>query len=233
MTAWASLPPSARLASALRARMRGPGGYYNSGNALGLVTGIAVQIATAPAGSHWGNAITARMIEFFAGTGSAVALTLTTLIFFCGGEAYHRAWARPDAPDVNLNRLGDFLSGIGAVGLGISLLLLGDPLLAATSGLLHAVGKFGSTLHRPGTPVLVWPASWPDPFRGAVLASRLPAMLTTTLALGSALPDAWAGGSFATPVMPLTLLGCYLLWAKADLLLFGIGTKASDQISTC
>lgn len=233
MDARTILLPIAHLASALRARMRGPGGYYNSGNALGLIVGLAIQIATAPVGLHEGNSVTMAVIEYFAGSHGTVALTLTTLVFFWGGEAYHRAWARPDAPDPALNRLGDFLSGLGAIGLGIALLLLGDPLLAATSGLLHALGKFGSTFHRPGTPIPMWPAAWPDPFRSAVLASRLPAMLATTVALGRALPEVWSGGSFAALAMPLTLLGCYLLWTKADLLLFGVGTKAIRQISIC
>ena len=71
--------PFAHLASALRARMKGPGGYYNM-----------------------------AVIEYFAGSHGTVALTLATLVFFWGGEAYHRAWARPDAPDPALNRVGDF-----------------------------------------------------------------------------------------------------------------------------
>ncbi|QND68613.1 hypothetical protein HB777_01785 [Mesorhizobium loti] len=213
--------------------MKGPGGYYNSGNALGLIVGLTIQIATEPVGSHEGSSITTTVIDYFAGSHGTVALTLATLVFFWGGEAYHRAWARPDAPDPALNRVGDFLSGIGAIGLGIALLLLGDPLLAATSGLLHALGKFGSTFHRPGMPVALWPAAWPDPFRSAVLASRLPAMLATAVALGGTLPQAWSGGSFAALAMQVTLLGCYLLWTKADLLLFGVGTKAPRQISTC
>ncbi|WP_246672631.1 hypothetical protein [Mesorhizobium sp. B3-1-1] len=172
-------------------------------------------------------------MDYFAGSHGTVALTLATLVFFWGGEAYHRAWAKPDVPDPALNRLGDFLSGLGAIGLGIALLLLGDPLLAATSGLLHALGKFGSTFHRPGRPVPVWPTAWPDPFRSAVLASRLPAVVATTVALGQALPVVWSGESFAALIMPLTLLGCYLLWTKADLLLFGVGSKVPRQISTC
>jgi hypothetical protein len=226
MTARTIYLPLAHVASALRARMKGPGGYYNCGNALGLVVGLAIQIATAPVAVHEGSAVTTAAMDYFAGSHGSVALTLSTLVFFCGGEAYHRAWARPDAPDPALNRLGDFLSGVGAIGLGIALLLLGDTLLAATSGLLHALGKFGSTFHRPGAPVPIWPAAWPDPFRTAVLASRLPAMLVTTGVLGSTLAQVWSGGSFATLAMPLTLLGCYLLWTKADLLLFGVGAKA-------
>jgi len=225
--------PLAYLVSALRTRMKGPGGYYNSGNALGPIVGFSIQIATMPVGLHEGSAVTAAVMDYFAGSHGTVALTLATLVFFWGGEAYHRAWARPDAPDPALSRLGDFLSGIGAIGLGIALLLLGDPLLAATSGLLHALGKFGSTFHRPGTPVPLWSAAWPDPFRSAVLASRLPAMLATTVALGGTLPQVWSGGSFAALAMQLTLLGCYLLWTKADLLLLGVGVKAVRQISTC
>lgn len=168
MDARTILLPVAHLVSALRARMKGPGGYYNSGNALGLIVGLAIQIATAPVGLHEGSSVTMALIEYFAGSHGTVALTLTTLVFW-GGEAYHRAWARPDAPDPALNRLGDFLSGLGAIGLGIALLLLGDPLLAATSGLLHALGKFGSTFHRPGTPISIWPAL--GPIRSAVRCS--------------------------------------------------------------
>ncbi|RUU82441.1 hypothetical protein EOD03_16405, partial [Mesorhizobium sp. M7A.T.Ca.TU.009.01.1.2] len=48
MEARTILLPIAHLVSALRARMKGPGGYYNSGNALGLIVGLAIQIATAP-----------------------------------------------------------------------------------------------------------------------------------------------------------------------------------------
>ncbi|WP_214471665.1 hypothetical protein [Mesorhizobium sp. dw_380] len=231
MIAWAI--PFAHLVSPLRVRMKGPGGYYNSGNALGLIVGLAIQIATAPIALHDGSSVTTAVIDYFAGSHGTVALTLATLVFFLGGEVYHRAWARPDAPDPALNRLGDFLSGLGAIGLGIALLLLGDPLLAATSGLLHALGKFGSTFHTPGTQVPVWPADWPDPFRSAVLASRVPAILAATVALGWALPEVWSGGSFAVLAMPLTLLGCYVLWTRADLLLFGVGTQGPPQISTC
>ncbi|TPN54949.1 hypothetical protein FJ976_08355 [Mesorhizobium sp. B1-1-9] len=231
VTAPANLLSLAQLVSALRARMRGPGGYYNSGNALGLVVGFAIQIAVAPVGLQEGSAVITAMMDHFAGSRGTVALTLATLVFFCGGEAYHRAWARQDPPDLALNRLGDFLSGLGAIGLGIALLLLGDPLLAATSGLLHALGKFGSTFHTPGTQVPVWPAAWPDPFRSAVLASRLPAILAAAVALGWALQEVWSGGSFAVLAMPLTLLGCYALWTRADLLLFGVGIPR--QISTC
>lgn len=81
--------PVAYLVAALRARVKGPGGYYNGGNALGLVVGVAIQIATVPAGSHEGSAVTTAMMGYFAGSHGTVALTLATLVFFLGGEAYH------------------------------------------------------------------------------------------------------------------------------------------------
>ncbi|CCV08271.1 conserved membrane hypothetical protein [Mesorhizobium metallidurans STM 2683] len=206
-----------RFAAAIRARMAGPGGYYNLGNALGLLMGVALHLA-APRGT--GTRGGTVLFDYFAGSGSAVALTLATLVFFCSGEVYHRAWAGRDIPDPALNRLGDLLSGIGAIGLGAALFLLGQPVLAATAGGLHALGKFGSATHRPGAYMPGWPAGWPDPFRSAVLASRLPAMLAAVLSVGAALPEVWLGGSCALVAEPLTLLACYLLWARADLLLF-------------
>ncbi|RWN69171.1 MAG: hypothetical protein EOR99_04355 [Mesorhizobium sp.] len=206
-----------RFAAAIRARMAGPGGYYNLGNALGLVMGVTIQLA-APQGSGMRGG--AALFDYFAGSSSAVALTLATLVFFCSGEVYHRAWAGRDVPDPALNRLADLLSGIGAIGLGAALFLFGQPVLAATAGLLHALGKFGSAAYRPGASVPGWPAGWPDPFRSAVLASRLPAMLAAALSMGAALPEVWLGGSPALVAAPLTLLACYLLWARADLLLF-------------
>jgi hypothetical protein len=36
-----------KAANAARVRMAGPGGYYNLGNALGLVMGLATQISAA------------------------------------------------------------------------------------------------------------------------------------------------------------------------------------------
>ena len=55
-----------------------------------------------------------------------------------------------------------------------------DPRPAAPRRLLRAAaraGKFGSALHRTPRGAPRWPAGWPDPFRSAVLVSRVPAML--------------------------------------------------------
>ena len=71
----------------------------------------------------------------------------------------------------------DFLSGIGALVLGLALLCLGQPLLAATAGLFHALGKFGSARH--WRPLPGWQGGWPNLYRTLVLASRVPAILAT------------------------------------------------------
>jgi hypothetical protein len=199
---------------AVRARLAGPGGYYNVGNALGLGVGIALSAAAA---GDAGSRAVAGAVEYLAGNGAAVALTAATAVFFWSGEVYHRAWARGFPPDEGLNRRGDLLSGIGAVALGVALLGFGQPVLAAFSGLLHALGKLGSAFAWRSAG---WPAGWPDAWRTAVLASRVPAMLAALIELARV--AAWPAAAG-----PLTLLVCYVLWAKADLLLFGGG--AGDQ----
>lgn len=201
------------LRSAVGARLAGPGGSYNIGNVLGLVVGIALQIAMAPANGTDRTAATV-LLDFLAGSSSATALTVATLVFCCSGEIYHRAWMRSPAPDPTLNRLGDFLSGIGALLFGLSLFLLGQPVLAATAGLLGAFGKFGSACQPDMRAIGWWPAAWPDPFRSAVVVSRIPALAAAALGLAN------AGGEFAPTVQAATLIVCILLWVRADLLLF-------------
>lgn len=194
------------------ARMRGPGGYYNVGNLLGLATGIALQLAHAPDNMSAAGAVGA----YFAGDISAVMLTIATLVFMLSGEAYHRAWANGFPPDPALNRLGDLTSGIGALALGVGLLMLGQPILAATSGLLHALGKFGSALHRPNP---ASPYDWPWIFRAVVIESRVPAILAALIELARLLPGLADGGPLTPLVTPAALLICYLIWTKADFLL--------------
>jgi hypothetical protein len=217
-----------RFTAAIRSRMVGPGGYYNLGNALGLVTGVTVQIVALP-GS--GLSSLAALLDYFVGSIAALALTLATLVFFWSGDLYCRAWAKKPNPDASLNRLGDVLSGVGAIGLGIALFLFGEPVLAATSGLLHALGKFGSAFEA-GRPMPGWPATWPDPYRSAVLASRLPAMVSAGVGIGGALPLVWSGASWTLVAAPLTLLICYLLWAKADLLLLIQEGRAESALAS-
>ncbi len=193
---------------AMRFRLKGPGGLYNIGNVLGLGAGLGLQIA---AGA--GQSDTSALITFFAGSRSAVALTTANLVFLWSGEIYFRAWAQGAPPNPALNRSGDILSGYGALILGLGLFLTGQHMLALFSGALHALGKFGSAwLRRPA----FWPEAWPDFYRTAVLASRIPAIGVALIGLG-----AWQTASSLSVLLAWSaLLGSYVLWASADLLLF-------------
>jgi hypothetical protein len=199
------------------ARLSGPGGTYNLGNAIGLTMGIALQIGSLPAAGMGAQAAAGAAATYLAGNLPAAALTLATAVFFWSGEMYHRAWANGAPPDARLNRRGDLLSGVGALLLFVALLGLGQVMLAATAGLLHALGKFGSAWS--WRPMPGWRPAWPDFFRTAVLASRVPALLATTLDLVrvATSPDAASASAWLTP---LTLLVCYALWCRADLMLF-------------
>ncbi len=190
-------------------RLHGPGCYYNIGNALGLIVGVGLQIQSTGTAAE-------GAATYLVGSGSAVAITFATLVFFWSGEVYHRAWSGGAPPDARLNRSGDIWSGVGAIGLGIGLLMLGQPLLAAFSGMLHAAGKFGSAFHGDGQ-IDVWPAQWPDPFRSAVLASRIPAIIAALIGLGHF--SAQTTQQLPELISAITLLMCYVLWAKADLML--------------
>ena len=204
--------------AAVRTRLAGPGGYYNVGNAVGLGMGVALQLTAVPAGALEMQSAATAVWEYLAGNAGAVALTAATAVFFLSGEAYHRAWAHGAPPKDALNRRGDLLSAIGALILGIALLSLGQVMLAATAGGLHALGKFGSAFRWRTLPG--WPSAWPNFYRTAVLASRVPAILAALIGLVSALPQVAAGAPLAGLLTPLTLLVCYALWCKADLLLF-------------
>ncbi|RUW87706.1 hypothetical protein EOA13_29555 [Mesorhizobium sp. M7A.F.Ca.US.011.01.1.1] len=214
--------------SALTARMSGPGGAYNIGNLIGLCQGITAQILVSgnPDQPLWTGVPTA-ISHYLTGNFAAITMTSATAIFFASGEVYHRAWNERLNPRENLNRLGDFLSGVGAVCLGLALFELGHPLLALTSGLLHSVGKFGSACHRPGVQILNLSEHRLEPFRIMVLLSRLPALIAAGTGLCASLfkfevgqPQHWS--------TPATLLVCYLLWSWADLLLFRSSQPRAD-----
>ncbi|MFO1143925.1 MAG: hypothetical protein U1E59_16410 [Amaricoccus sp.] len=208
------------------ARLVGPGGYYNAGNALGLTAGIAVAISALPEGGADLGGVFGATLSYLGGDPSALALTGATAIFFWSGECYHRAWANGFPPIEALNRRGDFLSGIGALILGIALLSLGQPVLAITSGLLHALGKFGSARH--WHPVPGWQHDWPNFWRTLVLFSRVPAILATIFGLIDVLATRTAGTPASAWLMPLVFLGCYAFWCRADLMLFDWPARSAD-----
>jgi hypothetical protein len=110
--------------------------------------------------------------------------------------------------------LGDIGSGIGALLLGLGLLILNEPLLAATAGALHAAGKFGSAF-AGGRKLPLWPRHWPDGWRTLVVLSRVPALLAATLQIARDL----GGQAPLHAFEPAALILCYLLWLRADILL--------------
>jgi hypothetical protein len=229
--AWTSTNPTipgwrertADLVHQVAARLRGPGGYYNIGNAFGLGMGIALQAQSVPAGHSGLQAAADAASSYLVGNPAATALTIGTAVFFWSGEMYHRAWANGAPPNPVLNRRGDLSSGVGALILFVALLSLGHVMLAVTAGLLHAVGKFGSAWK--WRPVPGWRRSWPDCFRTMVLASRVPAILASALDLAQAVAADVPASAWLTP---LTLLVCYALWCKADLMLFCASKPAAE-----
>jgi hypothetical protein len=216
-----------RLFAPLSERLKGPGGYYNAGNVLGLTVAVVTQflIAAQAPGPHSGADI---LYAYFAGSPSALALTAATLVFLVSGETYHRAWSGRALPDPTLNRIADILSAVGAIALTASLFFVGQWLLAAASGLLTVGGKFGSALFGDDrSQIGFWPALWVDPFRAAVLVGRVPGVAAAVIDLGFRLLY-WTGGSPLGLVQPAVLVVCYLLWIKADFLLV-VGADVTKQ----
>jgi hypothetical protein len=221
-----TLGARAGLGTALAARLAGPGGCYNVGNALCLATSIALPaLEMAGRGVSGNDALAAAAVETLAGNVAAMALTVATGVFFWSGEIYHRAWAKGAPPNASLNRRGDFVSGIGSVVFGAAMMGFGQPILAASAGLLMAAGKFGSAAGRTSFPG--WPSRWPDAFRAAVLASRVPAIVATLVGLVGALTTPQP--ALSAVLGPGVLLVCLALWVRADLLLFAPASPSNPK----
>jgi hypothetical protein len=205
-----------RWRAAIVSRLNGPGGLYNLGNALGFGAGLVVTFLIAKESTDSFSNVLSTGMRYVAGSPAAVALAIATAIFFWSGEAYHRAWSNGYPPDQKLTQLGDLSSGFGAIALGAGLYLLSNPFLAATSGALHAAGKFGSALGARGELSFPWrKLDASAPCRNVVLMSRVPAIVATTADFFSA--KARADGVFAFNA--LAMLACYLIWASADSML--------------
>ena len=152
-------------------------------------------------------------MRYVAGSPAAVALAIATAIFFWSGEAYHRAWSNGYPPDQKLTQLGDLFSGFGAIALGAGLYLLSNPFLAATSGLLHAAGKFGSAFGVRGELLFLGRKIDASALcRNIVLISRFPAIIGTTADFFSA--KAHDDRAFAFNAV--AMLACYAIWATAQ-----------------
>ncbi len=126
--------PHLRWRAEVLSRLKGPGGLYNLGNALGFGAGLFVTFLVATESTDSFSNVLSIGMRYVAGSPAAVALALATAIFFWSGEAYHRAWSNGYPPDQKLTQLGDLCSGFGAIALGVGLYLLSNPFLAATLG---------------------------------------------------------------------------------------------------
>jgi hypothetical protein len=208
--------PPFRWRAELLSRLSGPGGLYNLGDALGFGSGLLIAYL-----GWWESTSTADNVlsigmRYVAGSPAAVALTLATAIFFGSGEAYHRAWANGFPPDTKLTQIGDLFSGFGAIALGVGLYLLGNPVLAATSGLLHAAGKFGSAFNTKGKLSIAGRNIDASVFcRIVVLISRAPALI----AISADILSSRARDDCSFAFISLVMLACYLIWSVADLML--------------
>ncbi len=193
-----------------------PGALYNLGNVLGFVVGLAVALGMSASDdvntTHWDRAMAHVM-----GSPAAVALSTATAVFFWGGILYGRAWSNGSLTDPKLNRWGDVLSGVGAAILGIGLIMLGNPWLAASAGAMHALGKFGSALAstEPSQQALISERTGAF-FKDLVLMSRVPAILAAAVALWEELtiPQSTQG-----LLLALTFVACCIIWATADWML--------------
>jgi len=220
MTDFASLAASSGVGisrlvpNAILSRLKGPGGYYNFGNLIGLVAGLGTELAMV-AGN--GSSTADGILAYLAGSPASLALTTATLVFLASGELYHRAWGNNEL-NTDLNRLADMLSAIGALALTVSLVYLNQPILAVLTGLLIVGGKLGSAVNGDFPCMFeLWTSDWPDLFRSMVLAGRLPVIVAAGLVLAHQV------GVSAPPsemIQPAVMVVCHLLWIRADILLF-------------
>lgn len=196
----------ARQLAGLLHRANEPGALYNFGNVLGFSTGLfsAVWLHGAQVGT---GTVLDGMIHHMAGSHAALALTAATAIFFWGGMVYSRAWANGAPPDAVLNRYGDLWSAAGAVCLAFGLFVLGNPLLAMSAGVLHALGKLGSAVGGEARFSLGGLSlRLGDLCKDLMLVSRAPAILSATVGFAGDWPSA-------------SIIACCLVWARADWLL--------------
>lgn len=210
-----------RLFAALTDRLRGPGGLYNLGNAIGFTGGLAAALIAVPASEFGLSTALAAAGHYVSGTPAAMALTLATAIFFWSGEQYHRAWVNGFPPDPAKNRIGDLSSAVGAVLLACAFFALGNVLLALTAGLLHAVGKAGSAFiasSRKPADQLVLSGTL---CREVVILSRVPAAVMAFGGLFAADP--------ASRFVSAVLLACCLIWAAADIMLLPPESRLSPR----
>jgi hypothetical protein len=205
-----------RISGHIRVRSIDPGGLYNIGNVLGFVTGFAVALSMDTSGGVT-VAIWDRALSHVAGSPAGLALTAATAVFFWGGILYGKAWTGGTLTDPALNLWGDVLSGVGAIILGVGLLMICDPWLATSAGAMHALGKFGSALGSAAPSHLSLTSERTAVFgKDLVLMSRVPAVLAGAAALWQALVLTY---SVQELLLALSFMACCIIWAVADWML--------------
>lgn len=202
-----------------------PGRLYNLGNLAGFFGGAGAAIATAPRDATGSSAL-GQLENYAFGNTPALMLSLATLIFFVAGLAYTRAWHNDAAPDRKMSQVGDALSGIAAIAFGAGVALLGNPILAASGGAMHALGKFGSAF-------LVESKSGRMPNRLSylckqlVLLSRIPAICAAAVGLVQA-----EHGTTVQIILSINVIFCCIVWAAADIRLLPPDATLAKMISS-
>ena len=163
-------------------RLTGPGGYYNVGNAIGLAVGIGLQVGAAPgrarcrrprppawhylAGNAGGGGAHARRPRSSSG---AARPTIAP------GRTARRRTTRSTGAATCCRGSARWSSGWRSSDLGQPVLAADrrpSPRASASSAAPGAGGR------SPG-----WPSDWPNLYRSAVLASRVPAIIAAAYEL--------------------------------------------------
>ena len=198
-----------RLPAWVLARVTGPGALYNLGNLIALTTGAGLAVWQLRGQMD----AMSGLQEHLMGSAPAAWLTASILVFIISGEVYHAAHHGAAARQTRLLQWADFISGLAAIGLTIALIGFGDTAMAILAGVMLAGGKLGSAV----LPVIGGARLEPI-LRLAVLGSRAPSIAALVLSL-HAKSNLIAAPALAELLMPMVMIGCFLLWAWADLIL--------------
>jgi hypothetical protein len=202
-----------------------PGRLYNLGNVVGFFGGAGAAIATARSDASGLSALGRFEIYAFGNT-SALMLSLATIIFFVAGLAYTRAWRDGAAPDRTMSQVGDGLSGIAALAFGAGVAILGSPVLAASGGAMHAIGKFGSAFFVESKSVGM-PNRLSSFFKELVLLSRIPAICAAAVGVVRA-----EHGTAVQIILSVNVIFCCIVWAAADIRLLPADAAVAKMISS-
>lgn len=198
------------LPAGLAARFKGPGALYNIGNLIALLAGIGIALRDI----HSHREVMSGLHHHLMGSAPSAWLTASILIFIISGEFYHRAFHGAPEHRAGLNQSADLISGVAAIALTVALVGFGDTTPAIIAGLLLAGGKIGNAV----IPALRLrhPLPMEQAMRLVVLGSRFPAILSLAISAGSVLRQS---STVEDALLPLIMIGCFLLWLWADVIL--------------